>query len=64
MKKVALFLLAATVGFGAAAFARPAAHPVEHSGCCSHHGGVCGCTADRMHARCCDGAISPSCDCN
>jgi hypothetical protein len=35
---------------------------VYHSGCCSHHGGVCGCDVDR--ARCCDGTDSPSCDCS
>lgn len=33
----------------------------ERSGCCSHHGGVCGCSAGR--ARCCDGTLSPSCGC-
>ncbi len=31
------------------------------SGCCSHHGGVCGCSNGR--ARCCDGSLSPSCGC-
>lgn len=30
-------------------------------GCCSHHGGVCGCAGSR--ARCCDGTLSPSCQC-
>ena len=30
-------------------------------GCCSHHGGVCGCSGGR--AVCCDGALSPSCGC-
>jgi len=30
-------------------------------GCCSHHGGVCGCAGSR--ARCCDGSVSPSCGC-
>lgn len=34
---------------------------VERSGCCSHHGGVCGCGGYR--ARCCDGTLSPSCEC-
>lgn len=33
----------------------------ERSGCCSHHGGVCGCSAGR--AQCCDGSLSPSCGC-
>lgn len=31
-------------------------------GCCSHHGGVCGCSSGR--ARCCDGSLSPSCGCD
>ena len=31
------------------------------SGCCSHHGGVCGC---KQHSTvCCDGSYSASCDC-
>jgi hypothetical protein len=31
-------------------------------GCCSHHGGVCGCTDGRV--SCCDGTISPTCRCS
>lgn len=31
-------------------------------GCCSHHGGVCGCEGKRQ--LCCDGMLSPSCICN
>ena len=31
------------------------------SGCCSHHGGVCGCSGGRQ--LCCDGSLSPSCTC-
>lgn len=31
------------------------------SGCCSWHGGVCGC--DNGRAVCCDGQLSPSCGC-
>lgn len=30
-------------------------------GCCSSHGGVCGCTGGR--SKCCDGTLSPSCHC-
>jgi hypothetical protein len=33
----------------------------EKRGCCSHHGGVCGCSGDRQ--LCCDGQLSPSCMC-
>ena len=32
------------------------------SGCCSHHGGVCGCKDGR--ALCCDGVKSPTCGCD
>lgn len=35
----------------------------ENQGCCSHHGGVCGCSGDGIRAMCCDGATSPSCGC-
>lgn len=31
-------------------------------GCCSHHGGVCGCQGGRI--VCCDGGYSPSCTCD
>lgn len=34
---------------------------IERSGCCSHHGGVCGCSSGR--AVCCDGQFSPTCGC-
>ena len=33
----------------------------NRSGCCSHHGGVCGCSGGRT--VCCDGSYSPSCRC-
>ena len=31
-------------------------------GCCSWHGGICGCSDSRV--VCCDGQFSPSCTCN
>ena len=34
---------------------------IERRGCCSWHGGVCGCSGGR--ALCCDGSPSPSCGC-
>lgn len=37
------------------------ANDVEKSGCCSWHGGVCGCEGNRV--QCCDGTLSPSCTC-
>jgi hypothetical protein len=34
---------------------------IARRGCCSHHGGVCGCQGGRQ--VCCDGSFSPSCTC-
>lgn len=60
MKRVVLILTAAAVpGFSAGAWS---SKPAPRSGCCSHHGGVCGCAGSS--ARCCDGNLSPSYDCN
>jgi len=33
-------------------------------GCCSWHGGVCGCDSSSGRVRCCDGTLSPSCRCD
>jgi len=33
-------------------------------GCCSHHGGVCGCDQSTDRIICCDGTFSPSCRCS
>ena len=38
------------------------AEELQRSGCCSWHGGVCGCSNGR--AKCCDGTLSPSCGCD
>lgn len=35
--------------------------PKEGRGCCSWHGGQCGCSGGRV--TCCDGTVSPSCTC-
>jgi hypothetical protein len=35
---------------------------MSRRGCCSHHGGVCGCSSTGR-AECCDGTLSPSCGC-
>jgi len=35
--------------------------PKEGRGCCSWHGGQCGCSGGRV--TCCDGTVSPSCGC-
>lgn len=39
-----------------------ASDPSLKRGCCSWHGGVCGCKNGR--AVCCDGSYSPTCGCN
>lgn len=36
--------------------------PNGQRGCCSHHGGVCGCMSSGSK-KCCDGTASPSCVC-
>lgn len=38
------------------------AEMLAQRGCCSWHGGVCGCSGPRV--QCCDGSKSPSCLCN
>jgi hypothetical protein len=35
----------------------------DRRGCCSHHGGVCGCATEAHTLKCCDGALSVSCGC-
>lgn len=35
---------------------------IAKRGCCSWHGGICGCTSGRV--VCCDNTYSPSCTCN
>lgn len=34
---------------------------VAGRGCCSRHGGECGCVNGR--SKCCDGTMSPTCQC-
>ncbi len=36
-------------------------YELAKSGCCSWHGGVCGCSGGST--ICCDGSTSPSCTC-
>jgi len=43
--------------------ADPLLSDADRSGCCSHHGGVCGCNTSTGMQRCCDGRDSPSCRC-
>lgn len=35
----------------------------ERRGCCSWHGGVCGCDETTGRVICCDGTLSPTCTC-
>ncbi len=65
MRRVMMVLAVATAaGYGAGALTvrdPPVGDPPARSGCCSHHKGVCGCAGNT--AKCCDGTLSPSCDC-
>jgi hypothetical protein len=57
-------MLVMTLGFGAIAFAPKSTSDDEgRRGCCSHHGGVCGCAGDAHALKCCDGELSPTCGC-
>ena len=51
-----------SVVYASVTFARCDYPFANRQGCCSHHGGVCGCGSGR--AVCCDGSYSPSCGCN
>jgi hypothetical protein len=53
-------LVGPTLADESCALGHPSADP-EQRGCCSWHGGVCGCSGIRV--VCCDGALSPSCRC-
>jgi hypothetical protein len=65
MKRLVMLLVVGLgVGFGVGAYSSTQPRIVEHQGCCSHHEGVCGCTGDGKHAKCCDGTLSPSCGCD
>lgn len=35
----------------------------QRRGCCSWHGGVCGCDVYTGKQACCDGTLSPTCYC-
>ena len=37
---------------------------IARRGCCSHHGGVCGCNEATDRVICCDGTYSPTCTCS
>jgi len=52
-----------SVVYASVTFARCDFPFANRQGCCSHHGGVCGCSHSGR-AVCCDGSLSPSCGCN
>ena len=56
-------MLTVLVAPASSATTRAATNPdsPDQRGCCSHHQGVCGCSAGRT--QCCDGTQSPSCTC-
>jgi hypothetical protein len=55
-----LFALFATTGISGSSAVAASPTP-ERPGCCSHHGGVCGCSNGT--ALCCDRTLSPTCGC-
>lgn len=57
---IGLFAIAGCV-FAYNSFSNDAGQCVVKRGCCSSHGGVCGCQNGR--SKCCDGTLSPSCQC-
>ena len=65
MKKILFFviglLIVAGCVFAYNSFSGSAEQCVAGRGCCSSHGGVCGCQNGR--SKCCDGTLSPSCQC-
>jgi hypothetical protein len=56
-------LAAFVVPPGPQSFPGDAGFEETKSGCCSCHGGVCGCDNGTGHQFCCDGQDSPSCGC-
>lgn len=63
---VMLGFLMVLTGFGMFVFETNAQNvpSIENrAGCCSRHGGVCGCYQG-TRAQCCDGTLSPSCGCD
>ncbi|CAN5197546.1 hypothetical protein BH09MYX1_BH09MYX1_51600 [soil metagenome] len=65
MRTFIVFIVLAVASVGAAAppdHEQQDQHPSpDRPGCCSHHGGVCGCASSQ--APCCDRTLSPSCGC-
>ena len=71
MKKILMLVLISLLSFHTFAeenkceqsiFLNGNSQQIVQRGCCSHHGGVCGCSGGRQ--VCCDGALSPSCLCH
>ena len=63
MKKLvsAAFAVALSLALLPTSHAASTEEPDAQQGCCSHHGGVCGCSSHTT--TCCDGSASPSCHC-
>jgi len=63
MKKTALMVIVISVSLLFFSGTVPSQEDVQKRGCCSHHGGVCGCDPVSGMQKCCDGTLSPSCEC-
>ncbi len=61
MKKLLIYLFLIVFCYGTCILVAHNLKVDSRRGCCSHHGGVCGCSNGR--AVCCDGSYSPSCGC-
>ena len=57
---IGLFAITGCI-FAYNSFSNDAGQCIVKRGCCSSHGGVCGCQNGR--SKCCDGTLSPSCQC-
>lgn len=62
MKNAIIVLLLLIICTGASWGVMTGLDMLNRRGCCSSHGGVCGCAGSR--AQCCDGTLSPTCGCD
>lgn len=58
-----MFLVGAGFALSNSSAQNPDTLTIEQRGCCSWHGGVCGCDYNTGKVKCCDGTLSPTCRC-
>ena len=59
-----LFIGLVVVALTSNVMASPDCNIFNRQGCCSWHNGVCGCNSLYNRLKCCDGTLSPSCECD